>query len=290
MRNTLRFQQSGLRKAAIASVALHLALAIAVVIVSLTLSTTHPDQAEIDTSISDVKIQVESESPLLTPPIENNMERPPPSPQQISIETAHPPNLVSVPNALSTEIVNIIRRSLNLMEQNRLVGPKVDPEVKPIGTLSPAIATPLHGSFKPDQTVVYILDCSGSMGEFGKLALARAALIATLYRQPEGVRFQIILYNSTVRQFLPGGLVPVTANLRAVETRLALLEAAGRSNHSEALRLAVGLRPDVIVWLTDADDLSPAQLKPLLNGASKQLRVYVANVAAGGVGNPVELR
>jgi hypothetical protein len=143
---------------------------------------------------------------------------------------------------------------------------------------------------KAEQSVVYILDCSGSMGEFGKLALARASLAATLRRQPDSLRFQVISYNSTARHLFPGGCATIAANLALAEAGLARLEAAGRSNHFEALRVAAGLRPDIIVWLTDADDLQPDRLKPILAGVGKAVSVYVAEVTARGVNGPRELR
>ncbi len=152
------------------------------------------------------------------------------------------------------------------------------------------MAKPIHGAMKANQTVVYILDCSGSMGEFGKLGAARAALLATLRRQPGEVRFQVIAYNSTARALLLGGLLPASAlNLATTEAKLADLTATGRSNHVDAVRLAAALRPDVIVLLTDADDLSAAQFKSAFAGG-KAVPVCVAKVTGDGVGVPKELR
>lgn len=137
--------------------------------------------------------------------------------------------------------------------------------------------------------MVYLLDCSGSMGEFGKLDLARAALLATLEQQPADVRFQVIFYNSAVWRLLPGGLISVGA-IRAAELKLATIEASGRSNHLEALRAAVALQTDAIVWLTDAGDLSAQKCKLVASEGAKPIRIYVAEVSARGVAAPRELR
>jgi Mg-chelatase subunit ChlD len=142
---------------------------------------------------------------------------------------------------------------------------------------------------KATQSVVYLLDCSGSMGEFGKLDLARAALLATLEQQPADVRFQVIFYNSAVWRLLPGGLISVGA-IRAAELKLATIEASGRSNHLEALRAAVALQTDAIVWLTDAGDLSAQKCKLVASEGAKPIRIYVAEVSARGVAAPRELR
>ncbi|HEV3439632.1 MAG TPA: vWA domain-containing protein [Gemmata sp.] len=276
----------------IASVAIHLALvAIVVVSVSLPSSPAQPIQPEIDTHISEVSFRFDPEESVpIAQPEPRRIEPLASLPQHASTEVARPPTISSVPNTLPSEFLAIIHRSQTATVPTGPAGPEMDPNVKPTGAISTPGGSPLHGAMKPGQSVVYVLDCSGSMGEFGKLALARAALIATLYRQPEEVRFQVILYSSTVRQLLPGGLLAIAANVRSAETKLATLEPAGRSNHTEALRMAVGLRSDAIVWLTDANDLSAAKLKPILNEAGKPISVYVAEVTVHGVGDPQALR
>jgi hypothetical protein len=199
---------------------------------------------------------------------------------------ARPPHVTIIPNTLPDELGSVLR---HFPPQTR---PSTDSNVKPAaGTTSAQTEQPMHGSMKAGQTVVYVLDCSGSMGEFGKLAAARAALIATLRRQSAEVRFQVIAYNSTARSLFPGECVFATGtNIARAEERLAALNAAGRSNHPEAVRLAANLRPDVIVLLTDADDLSAAQFKPAFAAVGKLVPVCVAKVTAEGVSTPRELR
>jgi hypothetical protein len=137
----------------------------------------------------------------------------------------------------------------------------------------------------PGKAVVYVLDCSGSMGEFGQLGAAREALLATLRRQPESVRFQILVYNNTTRPLLPGGLIPATPeNLAAATAALARTTAAGGSRHAEAVRAAVQLRPDVVLVLTD-DDLSPVPQPP----GRRPVPVWVARVTPAGVEAPKEV-
>ena len=87
-----------------------------------------------------------------------------------------------MPRTLPAEVLAVISRSV---------------ATRHIVSASPSAAIPaIHGTLKPGQLIVYVLDSSGSMGEFGKLALARSALLATLRGQPEGVRFQVIVYGS----------------------------------------------------------------------------------------------
>ena len=198
---------------------------------------------------------------------------------------------MAVPHALSPDVLNRIRQPR--ATSFRPPTPVTDPNVKPAANTNaaPAQARPIHGALRRAQTVVYVLDCSGSMGEFGKFATARAALVATLRLQPGEVRFQVVAYNTTARLLLAGGCVPATAaNVTAAETALAELSAAGRSNHAEAVRRAAALRPDVIVIVTDAEELSASAFKPALAAAGKSVVVCVAKVAGDGVGEPRELK
>ena len=114
-------------------------------------------------------------------------------------------------------------------------------------------------------SVVYVLDCSASMGVSGSFADARRELLASLGRLPESARFQVICYNRDAAALNIGGytdLVPATAeNRRAAGQVLEGVRPAGSTRHLEALRQALALEPDVIFWVTDAADLSIEQVR-----------------------------
>ena len=90
---------------------------------------------------------------------------------------------------------------------------------------------PIHGTLKPGQTIIYVLDASGSMGEYGKFERARRSLIATLQEQPESVRFQVVVYAGTAILPLPApasGCVAATPdNINRMELALRVFEAGG---------------------------------------------------------------
>ena len=71
---------------------------------------------------------------------------------------------------------------------------------------------------------------------------------------------------------------------------LRAVSAAGRSNHAAGLAKALELRPDYVLILTDADDLSAATFRGLLSRTGKPVTVCVAKVTADGVADPVSLR
>ena len=118
------------------------------------------------------------------------------------------------------------------------------------------------------------------------LASAEAA-----FRHEDAVVFQVLLTRRN-------DVVPPTRDyiaraerrLRRREAKLAAIEPRGKSSHLVALRLALDLRPDVVVWLTDADELTAAVLKPVLKSSARSVPVCVGLVTPEGVQQPRELK
>ena len=207
----------------------------------------------------------------------------------------------AAPQTLPPELVALIRKPaaapvggpvVDVAGPPGAVNPPVaDPNVTPAG--GPTAGTPsvpaIHGALAAGHTVVYVLDCSGSMGAAGKFDAARAALVATLAQQPPTVRFQVIVYAGTAKPLLATdgkGLPATEANVRAASAKLAALEARGNSDHYGAVRAALAFRPDVILMLTDADDLSAAVVKSVV----KVVPVRLVQVTAEGVQPPRALK
>lgn len=113
-------------------------------------------------------------------------------------------------------------------------------------------------------SVVYVLDRSVSMGIDRKLDFARRELIASLRRLAPTVRFQVIDYNDRAELLVfdgRNGLLPAEpAVVERAVSQLQALEAAGNTNHLAALSRGLALRPDVLYFLTDADDLRPEEI------------------------------
>jgi hypothetical protein len=132
--------------------------------------------------------------------------------------------------------------------------------------------------------IVYVIDRSSSMGRYGALTRASAELVASLRSLPPDALFQVIVYNSTAHPLIEGegGLLPATSAhvQRAIET-LALLDATRGTVHDRALPLALALQPDVIYFLTDADDLTTAYLRAITerNHGRAVIHVIELNIA-----------
>lgn len=142
----------------------------------------------------------------------------------------------------------------------------------------------LHGSLAEGQTIVYLLDASGSMGQSGKLDRAKHALAATLREQPESVRFQVIVYAGFAKPLAPGGCQTATdENVERAIQDLAAIEPAGRSSHVEALRLAANLNPEQVLVLTDAEELPAAAIRDLLRRLARPPVVSLATVRGDGI-------
>jgi hypothetical protein len=137
------------------------------------------------------------------------------------------------------------------------------------GTGTGATGTaPLHGKLtKSGSSIVYVLDRSGSMGRDRKLAHAVAMLKSSLKLLGPDVRFQIVTYDSqAIASRIAGSLDLISANpvsIAEAERQLDELVGEGSSRHFEGLRLGLSFHPDLLILITDADELSPKDAKAL---------------------------
>jgi len=116
---------------------------------------------------------------------------------------------------------------------------------------------------------VYVFDRSYSMGGPAPRPLdaAKAELIASLKSLDKIHQFQIIFYNDRPERFQdrhqPNKLFFASDRNKAeAEKFIRGITALGGTQHEDALKLAIRLKPDVIFFLTDADKpiLWPGQL------------------------------
>ncbi|HEX4143815.1 MAG TPA: VWA domain-containing protein [Pirellulales bacterium] len=132
---------------------------------------------------------------------------------------------------------------------------------------------------------VYVFDRSGSMGGHGgaPLAAAKKQLIDSLEHLGQTHQFQIIFYNDDPHVFnltgSPSRLVFANdQNKTLAERFIGSITADGGTAHEEALTKALRMGPDVIFFLTDADE-------PRL-GATELQRIARAN--KGAIINTIE--
>jgi len=292
--------RSGFRRALWGSAALHAVAAGALVALihfdrqpapaAPGIRTTAEAEVRISFADTDTGIEVQAPAPSQTP------AAPVAEPAAL---LPHGPVAPSMPQTLPPELLALIRKPASAEPVGGAVtevpatpgaaNPTTDANVKPAAASGGAKeATPIHGALRPNQTIVYVLDASGSMGANGMFDAARAQLVATLSGQPAGARFQVLAYAAHPTPLLAsaGTALPMSeANVTLAARKLAALEPRGKSDHRAAIRAAAAYRPDVILVLTDSHDLTAAALKPLLASAPNA-SVFVGIVAPDGVQPP----
>lgn len=128
--------------------------------------------------------------------------------------------------------------------------------------------TKVYGLKGEGNRFVYVFDRSGSMGGSGNKALnsAKKELLQSIADLGDAHQFQIIFYNEqpTIMRFddLPNLMFANAENKARARLFVAGISADGATAHEPAIYLALQLNPDVIFFLTDADqpELSPAAL------------------------------
>ncbi|HEY5313686.1 MAG TPA: VWA domain-containing protein [Pirellulales bacterium] len=139
---------------------------------------------------------------------------------------------------------------------------------------------------------VYCFDHSASMGGSGHTALqaAKSELLASLDQLGPTHQFQIIFYNDHPTIFditgRAGRLVFATdQNKQQARHFVEGIKAGGGTDHQAALDMALNLNPDVIFFLTDADqpEMSPGQLARL----RRRNRAALINAIEFGQGPPL---
>lgn len=111
------------------------------------------------------------------------------------------------------------------------------------------------------KSIVYVIDRSASMGLEGRLRRATAEVAASLSRLPTNTRVQVIVYARTTETMLPDFAAPPPNAITAADARLHQLNAEGGTDHVRALKSALALNPEAVYFLTDEDELAPADVK-----------------------------
>ncbi len=130
--------------------------------------------------------------------------------------------------------------------------------------------TQVFGAEGTGSKFIYVFDRSASMEGFqGRpMAAARSQLVASLDDLESVHQFQIVFYNELPTVFQPDRsrdpsiLFASDENKRLAKSFVTNIPAVGGTRHLEALRLALGMSPDVVFFLTDAAEpqLTPAEL------------------------------
>jgi hypothetical protein len=286
-------RRPSLRKAVAMSIGAHALLAAGVALL-LTRHEERPAAPSVVDTRADVRMEFAGEAN--EPPAEVQVSRSEPLPPSEIIADAggSRPLAGSIPHMLPAEWLTLLKKATAAQPAPVQPAAGSAPTTDPGPTWAQG-GTAVHGPLNAKQSIVYVLDASGSMGEWGKFDAARRALVATLHLQPETVRFQVVVYSGTASvpvRSVPGACIPATAGniARTIDALNALGSPTGRSNHAEGLRTALAFHPDLVLFFTDADDLPGAVFRGILKQASMPTMVCVGKVDARVVGTPVEVK
>ena len=148
-----------------------------------------------------------------------------------------------------------------------------------------AVETKFFGTPGRGAKFVYVIDRSASMNL--ALPLARTELIASLHLLPPTVEYQIVYYDLTPRLLeFEGktGMLPATQENKTRTARLLdTLRPEGGTDHVRALKQALTLNPQIIYFLTDADELKPQQVQELTqrNQRGSNSRIHCIELSSG---------
>jgi hypothetical protein len=129
--------------------------------------------------------------------------------------------------------------------------------------------TQFFGAKEHAHSFAYVIDCSGSMATRNSLEIAKRELLASLGQLAPDAQFSVTFYNLQARmlsdpQGRRGLMAATTTNKARVQTQLAAITPDGGTDHMLALRAALGLKPEVIFFLTDADLMTNSDVNEIL--------------------------
>ncbi|MCE9530833.1 MAG: VWA domain-containing protein [Planctomycetes bacterium] len=151
--------------------------------------------------------------------------------------------------------------------------------IKAAGATGSGAIIPLHGKLtRAGLTIVYVLDCSGSMAQAQKLGHAINLLKTSLKQLGPDTRFQIVVFDSIATPLrLSGNLEPVHPNSTTIAEATKLLNSLrgeGSSRHIEGLIAGSRLRPDIMILLTDTDEIPSKDLKRFQQVKGKNVALH----------------
>jgi hypothetical protein len=132
---------------------------------------------------------------------------------------------------------------------------------------------------------VYVIDRSGSMSQRDRLGAARRELIGSLSKLPPETQFQIIFYNLRPEAILQPKVLKLhfsTDQNKVVAAReMDKMIPDGGTEHLPALKMALSMKPDVIFFLTDADDLRARDVKEATDMNKDQAHIHTIEFGIG---------
>jgi len=158
-------------------------------------------------------------------------------------------------------------------------GPKVDWTMVP-----PWRQTSFFGIRAQGKTFIYVVDCSGSMAEGGRLARAKQEIRRGVQAMRSPQQFLVIFYNDDPLP-MPGG-IPVGASVdsaRQMASWFQLIQPDGGTDPRGALAQAVALRPDAVFLLSDGE-FPKGTVEAVAKGNPRKVPIHCVDLSGGAGG------
>ena len=157
------------------------------------------------------------------------------------------------------------------------------------GTVGGTAGAAFMGTRDQASKVIFVVDASGSMMVQNSMQVAKSALISSIQSLQENQQFLIIFYDDK----------PSVLNLKSVEKpqlysateihktlarqKIAGVQPGTGTQHVPALELALRLRPDVIFFLTDAQEpaIHPGEMEHLKQMNTQKTRIHCIEFGVG---------
>ncbi len=136
--------------------------------------------------------------------------------------------------------------------------------------------------------IVFAIDCSASMANYGAMRSAKAALVSSLQTLSDSQQFQIVFYNQQPRLLsLRGGaelMFATEVNKTLARQYISGVDPDQGTDHIPALKMALRLGPEVLFFLTDADEpqLNAAELNEIHQLNRGRTRIHTIEFGIGG--------
>ncbi len=128
-------------------------------------------------------------------------------------------------------------------------------------------------------SVVYVVDCSGSMAglKFQKIA---AAISDAIRQMSADQKFAVLLFNNVALQIEDGGLLPATEeNKLMIQQQLSHVSPVGGTDPTDAILIAIQAKPKTIVVFSDGEFD-----EPVVDTVTRLNRSSGDNIQINGVG------
>ena len=138
------------------------------------------------------------------------------------------------------------------------------------------------------QVFIYVVDCSGSMAEDGRMVRAKAELRRTIARMGFPQRFLVIFYNDEPIP-MPGH-VPKSVDGQSRDNFFAWLQhiqPEGETDPRAAMSMALNLRPDAVFLLSDGE-FPDGTVEAIAGMNKRKIPINCVDMAGGQGGNSLK--